>query len=130
MQYFNLVEGCLTMIQSYQHQHNFTYDWIVRTRVDGYWSSRLSPELFIPKTYVVPSGSSYGGFNDRFGISDYATSVIALSRLSMIPELDLAKFHKLNSESAFLAQLKIRNITCVTKHVPFCVVSDRKYRYI
>ncbi|KAI3762162.1 hypothetical protein L1987_52586 [Smallanthus sonchifolius] len=87
LQYFNLVEGCLTMIQSYQHQHNFTYNWIVRTRVDGYWSAQLSPELFIPKKYVVPSGSSYGGFNDRFGIGDYTTSVAALSRLSMIREL-------------------------------------------
>ncbi|KAM0040041.1 hypothetical protein Hdeb2414_s0012g00389111 [Helianthus debilis subsp. tardiflorus] len=124
------MEGCLTMIQSYQHQHNFTYNWIVRTRVDGYWSSQLPPELFIPKQYVVPSGSSYHGFNDRFGIGDYNTSIAALSRLSVIPELDSAKFRYLNSESAFQAQLSIRNITCVTKRlVPFCVISDRRYRY-
>ncbi|KAI3807754.1 hypothetical protein L1987_23688 [Smallanthus sonchifolius] len=130
LQYFNLVEGCLTMIQSYQHQHNFTYNWIVRTRVDGYWSSPLSPKLFIPKKYVVPSGSSYGGFNDRFGVGDYTTSVAALSRLSMIPELDTAEFSYLNSESAFQAQLSIRNITCVTSRVvPFCIVSDRRYRF-
>lgn len=128
LQYFNLIEGCLAMIQSYQLQRNFTYNWIVRTRVDGYWSSPLSPELFIPEKYVVPSGSSYGGFNDRFGIADYTTSVVALSRLSMIPELDSAGFRNLNSESAFQAQLSVRNITCVTTQIPFCIMSDRRYR--
>ncbi|KAL8233447.1 hypothetical protein R6Q59_019547 [Mikania micrantha] len=130
LQYFNLVEGCLNMIQSYQHQHNFTYNWIVRTRVDGFWSSPIQPELFVPNKYVIPSGSSYGGFNDRFGVGDYVTSVAALSRLSMISELDSAEFRRLNSESAFRAQLSIRNISCVTRRlVPFCIVSDRRYRF-
>ncbi|KAK1406658.1 hypothetical protein QVD17_42159 [Tagetes erecta] len=129
LQYFNLVEGCLTMIKSYQQQNNFTYNWIVRTRVDGYWSSPLQPELFIPGHYVVPSGSSYGGLNDRFGIGDFNTSVVALSRLSMLPELDSAGLHELNSESAFQAQLKLRNVSYVTKRVPFCIVSDRTYDF-
>ncbi|KAI3797039.1 hypothetical protein L1987_39729 [Smallanthus sonchifolius] len=129
LQYFNLVEGCLTMIKSYQQQNNFTYNWIVRTRVDGYWPTRLRPDLFIPGHYVVPSGSSYGGLNDRFGVGDFNTSVAALSRLSMIPELDLAGFHELNSESAFHAQFKLRNVSCITTLVPFCIVSDRTYDF-
>ncbi|KAL4579046.1 hypothetical protein LXL04_015181 [Taraxacum kok-saghyz] len=129
LQYFNLVEGCLTMIKSYQQQNNFTYNWIVRTRVDGYWSSRLRPTLFIPGHYVVPSGSSYGGLNDRFGVGDFNTSVSALSRLSMIPELDSAGLTELNSESAFHAQLRLRNVSYLTKRIPFCVVSDRTYDF-
>ncbi|PWA94158.1 hypothetical protein CTI12_AA062940 [Artemisia annua] len=129
LQYFNLVEGCLTMINSHQQQNNFTYDWIIRTRVDGYWSTRLQPDLFIPGQYVVPSGSSYGGLNDRFGIGDYNTTISALSRLSMIPELDNAGLDELNSESAFQAQLKLRNVSYITKRIPFCIVSDRTYDF-
>ncbi|XP_076932079.1 uncharacterized protein LOC143597461 [Bidens hawaiensis] len=129
LQYFNLVEGCLTMIKSYQQQNNFTYNWIVRTRVDGYWSNPLQPDLFIPGHYIVPSGSSYGGLNDRFGVGDFKTSEAALSRLSMIPELDSAGFRDLNSESAFQAQLKIRNVHYNMRRIPFCVVSDRTYEF-
>ncbi|MCD7458393.1 hypothetical protein HAX54_038081 [Datura stramonium] len=129
LQYFNLVEGCLTMIQDYQKQNNFTYDWIVRTRVDGYWSASLGPENFVPGHYLVPPGSSYGGLNDRFGIGDYNTSVVALSRLSMIPQLDSAGHRQLNSESSFKAQLTTQQVPYLTMRLPFCVVSDRQYEF-
>lgn len=129
LQYFNLVEGCLKMIKAYQDQNNFTYDWIVRTRVDSYWSGPLTPDNFVPGQYLVPPGSSYGGLNDRLGIGDFNTSTVALSRLSLIPQLDSAGFRQLNSETAFRAQLTTQRVPYITKRVPFCIVTDRRYEF-
>ncbi|XP_019189956.1 PREDICTED: uncharacterized protein LOC109184412 [Ipomoea nil] len=129
LQYFNLVEGCLTMIEDHQRKNNFTYDWIIRTRVDGYWSGSLREDHFIPGRYVVPSGSSYRGLNDRFGIGDFNTSTAALSRLSLIPQLDAAGYKLLNSENAFKAQLETQKVSYSVRHVPFCVVTNHRYEF-
>ncbi|XP_021847235.1 uncharacterized protein [Spinacia oleracea] len=129
VQYFSLVEGCVTMIEDYQREKGFTYDWIVRTRVDGYWSAPLSSNSFIPGQYVVPPGSSFSGLNDRLGVGDYNTSVVALSRLSLIPTLQNLNYTELNSETAFKAQLTSHNISYQTPAQPFCIVTDRKYSF-
>nr|XP_028950321.1 uncharacterized protein LOC103410441 [Malus domestica] len=99
------------------------------TRVDGYWNAPLHPKYFVPGQYLVPPGSSYGGLNDRFGVGDLNTSTVALSRLSLLPQLDAAGFHQLNSETAFKAQLTIQGVPYVTKRLPFCIVTDRKYEF-
>ncbi|GAV63455.1 hypothetical protein CFOL_v3_06973 [Cephalotus follicularis] len=129
LQYFHLVEGCLTLIKTYQRQKNFTYDWVVRTRVDGFWNAPLDPSNFVPGHYLVPPGSSYGGLNDRIGIGDLNTSIVALSRLSLLPKIDLAGFRQLNSETAFKAQLTTQHIPYLTKRLPFCIVTDRRYDF-
>ncbi|RZC55968.1 hypothetical protein C5167_014822 [Papaver somniferum] len=130
LQYFSLVEGCLTLISAFQIQNNFTYDWIVRTRVDGYWNAPLAPDNFLPNDhYLVPSGSRYGGRNDRLGIGSLNSSKVALSRFSLIPQLDAAGFRQLNSETAFKAQLTTQGVKFFENRLPFCVVSARKFDY-
>ncbi|XP_068646555.1 uncharacterized protein [Aristolochia californica] len=129
LQYFSLVQDCLSLINAYQERHNFTYDWIVRTRVDGYWSRPLTPDHFIHSKYVVPSGSRYNGLNDRLGIGDVKSSRAALSRLDMIPLLDAAGYRLLNSETAFKAQLTVASVPYQMNRLPFCIVSDRTYSF-
>ncbi|XP_026382828.1 uncharacterized protein LOC113278117 [Papaver somniferum] len=130
LQYFNLVEGCLTLINAFQIQNDFTYDWIVRTRVDGYWNAPLAPNNFLPNNhYLVPSGSRYGGCNDRLGIGNLNTSQIALSRLSLIPQLDAEGFRQINSETSFKAQLTTQGVKFLENRLPFCVVSAHKFKF-
>ncbi|KAJ7518268.1 hypothetical protein O6H91_21G061700 [Diphasiastrum complanatum] len=128
LQYFSLVEGCWDMITKYENEHIFKYQWIIRTRVDGYWSGPLPPlEHFINGYYFVPYGSQFGGFNDRLGIGDRSTSQIALARLSLLSTIHHQGYRKLNSESAFKAQLESAKIKIKLEHFSFCVLSFRKY---
>jgi hypothetical protein len=129
LQYFDLVEGCLDMIGTYEKQGNFTYDWILRTRVDGYWMGPLDLRAIKRGSYIVPEGSRYGGLNDRLGIGNRTISKVALSRLSLLHQIASAGFHDLNSESAFHAQLMIYNISAVQLRFPFCILSDRWFEY-
>ncbi|RZC55972.1 hypothetical protein C5167_014835 [Papaver somniferum] len=130
LQYFSLVEGCLTLINAFQVQNNCTYDWIVRTRVDGYWNAPLSPDNFLPNDqYLVPAGSSYRGLNDRLGIGNLNTSKVALSRFSLIPQLDAAGLHHMNSESSFKAQFTTQGVKFFENFIPFCVVSAHTFDF-
>ncbi|KAG0585774.1 hypothetical protein M758_2G036900 [Ceratodon purpureus] len=130
LQYFNLVEGCLGMIKDHEHKHNIKYDWIVRTRVDGYWSGPLPPlSSFDPSFYYIPDGSHYGGLNDRLGIGNADTSRVALSRLSLLPFLHQHGGRNLNSETAFKAQLEFSKVTYKLSKFPFCILTLRRYAW-
>ncbi|CAM6101016.1 unnamed protein product [Calypogeia fissa] len=130
LQYFRLVEGCLDMISSYETKYRFKYDWIIRTRVDGYWSGPLPPlETLSPKYYHVPYGSKFGGLNDRLGIGTRNTSWVALSRLSLIPKLHERGYRFLNSEQAFKHQFDVSNVKVKYDDFRFCILTKRKYAW-
>ena len=116
------------MIKGHQQQHNFTYEWIIRTRLDGYWNGYLpSLDKMDRNAYNVPIGSQYGGLNDRLGIGNWETSEVALARLSLLPLIHEHGAKGLNSESSFKQQLEVKGVPYKFFEFQFCIVSRRKY---
>ncbi|CAI5535477.1 unnamed protein product [Closterium sp. Naga37s-1] len=129
LQYFRLVEGCVDLIATHQQQHNISYRWVIRTRVDGYWTAPppLSPALH-PSAYTIPFGFDWGGLNDRLRIGSWAASQVALRRLSALQDLFSAGYRALTSEKAFRAQMEAGGVAVARKHFHFCVVTRRRSR--
>ena len=128
VQYFEMVEGCLDLIQTHAKLRNVSYDWVFRTRVDTFWNGPPPPLSDLEHDhYTIPYGSDYFGFNDRAGMGSMETSFVALRRLSCLPELHQRKGHGFNSESAFKAQMDGGGINVVRKNFNFCVLTQRIY---
>ncbi|CAI5500454.1 unnamed protein product [Closterium sp. Naga37s-1] len=129
LQYFRLVEGCVDLIATHQQQHNISYRWVIRTRVDGYWTAPppLLPSLH-PSAYTIPFGFDWGGLNDRLGIGSWDASKVALRRLSALQDLFSAGYRALTSEKAFRAQMEAVGVAVARKHFHFCVVTRRRSR--
>ncbi|XP_002972802.2 uncharacterized protein LOC9636809 [Selaginella moellendorffii] len=128
LQYFALNEGCETMIRQQEELQGFKYDWIVRTRLDTFWTAPI-PVEYRNSTYTVPRGTRYGGYNDRLGVGDRKTSRIALQRLSALPLIHSAGYRSENSESVYKAQLKVGNVKVAEDEFSFCVLSNRSFPY-
>lgn len=91
LQYFRLVEGCVSMIRDFQAATGTSYSWVVRTRVDGYWAGPPPPLSSLAAAhYTVPQGNHAGGYNDRLGIGTPAVSFAALSRLGALEKISRA----------------------------------------
>lgn len=127
LQYFNLVEGCYAMVRRYEVLHKFRYDWIIRSRVDGYWNGPLPQiEDLDVKYYYVAAGNDFTGLNDRFGMGNPHTSRAASARLSMLPAIHKHGWRSLNSESAYKAQFELLNVDYRRIQIPFCVMTLRR----
>lgn len=128
LQYFHLVEGCLDMIARHERREGIRYDWVARTRVDGFWAGSVPPLSSLDASiYYVPVGSQFGGLNDRFGLGSRNATVAALSRVSLLPLLYSRGRRRLNSEAAFKAQLEEMRVPFETISLPFCILSRRRY---
>lgn len=130
LQYFKLVEGCWGLIEDYEARHNFKYDWVIRSRVDGFWNGPMPPiEAFNSSRYYVPYGSDFGGLNDRLGVGTRATSEVALRRMSLLPQIHQQGYRDINSEASFKAQFNTSHVEVELNRFPFCVLSVRTYKW-
>eukprot|EP00897_Mesotaenium_endlicherianum_P007289 jgi/Mesen1/6589/ME000338S05762 len=128
LQYFRLVEGCIDLIKSHEQRHSLKYSWIVRTRVDGFWAGP-PPDLktLDPHAFTIPYGQDWVGYNDRFGIGGRRASLVAMSRLSLLPALQRLRYRDLNSETSHKAQFDATGISVARANVSFCILTRRFY---
>eukprot|EP00897_Mesotaenium_endlicherianum_P002155 jgi/Mesen1/1968/ME000147S01068 len=133
LQYFELVEGCASLIEKYERERGAPYRWILRTRVDGFWSGRPPPLSSLDSSgggvLTVPHGLDFNGVNDRLGVGTRGASMAALRRLSVLPTLKERGCRLLNSEEAFKHQLLARSVTTARAQFPFCILSHRQYAW-
>ncbi|EFJ27873.1 hypothetical protein SELMODRAFT_76377, partial [Selaginella moellendorffii] len=127
LQYFSLVEGCMQLIVAYEKMHGFQYKWIVRTRLDGYWTAPLPATIFRPGVYTVPYGYDFGGLNDRLGAGDRQTTMATINRLSILPSLHAQGYRNIHSERVFEVHLRVSGIRVAKEMLPFCILSHRNF---
>lgn len=76
------------MVERHEARRGFNYTWLVRARVDSFFSARAPRlRLFDPAAFTVPFGSNNGGVNDRFGVGGRESSSAAFRRLSALQSM-------------------------------------------
>lgn len=128
LQQFKSVEMCASVISSFERRKGFRYEWILRTRVDGYWMGPPPPLAVLDQEgYTIPGGSDWGGLNDRLGMGPRNISLLALRRLSAMNALVLrGGFEQLNAERVYRAHMAYLGIQVVRYDFPFCILSRKK----
>lgn len=128
MQQFKGVEMCISMISAFEKKHSFQYKWVLRTRVDGYWTGPPPPLADFDRTgYTIPAGSDWGGLNDRLGVGRRGVSWLGLRRLSVLRQLAAdGGYSQLNAEKTFRAQMEFLNVKVTRASFPFCILSHKK----
>jgi len=88
LQYFQLVEGCSTLIAAQEQEQGYRYDWMAPARPDSYWVGPAPAlDTLDPDAYTYPEGSLYHGLNDRFSIGKREVAEGGLLRLSTLSTL-------------------------------------------
>jgi len=65
---------CFRLIETYQKEHNITFDIIVKYRPDIYSNQCLDfPSEIENNTVYIPRGADWGGINDQIGFGNFDT---------------------------------------------------------
>ncbi|CAI5505886.1 unnamed protein product [Closterium sp. Naga37s-1] len=155
LQYFRLVETCIPLIRGYEWRHGVTFDWIVRTRVDTFWSAPLPPlsplsSSSAPSSPPPPPPHSTGGLSSllppalrrwpfetvqkrpesgsgRLSGGGVGDGAAAVYAVAPAGESAGGGGTDLNSKKGLRAQLQVAGVRVGRVDVPFCVLSRRPY---
>lgn len=66
---------CLQMVEHHEvikqarHLREWSYDWIIKSRLDFVWEAKHLPLRLFSKEYIwIPEGNDWGGYNDRHAV--------------------------------------------------------------
>ncbi|XP_002967343.2 uncharacterized protein LOC9635372 [Selaginella moellendorffii] len=126
LHFFRLIEGCGDLVTDYERKHEFLYDWIIKVRLDSYWTDPI-PTKYERGVYTIPFGNNCGGVNDKLGVGDRATAMATGLKLSILPALHAQGDRNLWPEALFESHLELQRILAVPTNFSFCLIDHRKW---